>query len=433
MGHWLAAAFASYGYAVVVIGIYFEGCGLPLPGETVLLAGGFFARQGSLSLGWLLVTAFLAAVAGDNTGYWIGRRGGRGFVERHGRWVGLTAPRLLAVEGFFARHGTKTILVARFLSGVRAFAPLFAGISGLRWPRFAAFNATACLLWATSIGLLGYAFGESWGRAEHFIGRVGLSVLVLAASLILLRIAGRHRDRVLLWFRESLPGRFSQRQLWVLIVELTVLGSLARLAGRVVSRRYTHFDGQVTGWMDSWLSPAIHSGLQLFAVLGSAPVLLAVVLAIAAWCLWRRRRGEALVLIATYCASLLLSVDLNRSMAWWTGAIGLFSGLLSGNALVAATGYGATALLLSRNRPAWRWPAALLDAALVLLIGLARIDNDLDLPSGVLAGLAVSAMLLVPATYLLDLLDATRLSRAGPPAPPPPAGMPAAMAGPGGA
>jgi len=210
MSHWLVQAFASYGFAVIVIAIYLEGCGVPLPGETVLLAGGFFARQGSLPLLGVLVAAFLAAVAGDNSGYWIGRRGGRALVERHGRWVGLTAQRLEAIAGFYDRHGAKTILIARFLSGVRAFAPLFAGISRIPWRRYAAVDAVACLLWSTAVGLVGYAFGESWQHIEHWIGRAGLSLLVLAAGLLMLRAAERHRDRVQLWVRESL-GRLGPR------------------------------------------------------------------------------------------------------------------------------------------------------------------------------------------------------------------------------
>jgi hypothetical protein len=83
----------------------------------------------------------------------------------------------------------------------------------------------------------------------------------------------------------------------------------------------------------------------------------------------------------------------------------LFSGLLSGNALVAATVFGAAGLLLARQRPRWRWPIALLSGALVLLIGWARIERDLDLPSGVLAGLAVSSLLLLIGTYALERLE----------------------------
>jgi membrane protein DedA with SNARE-associated domain len=426
MGHWLSAAFASYGYAVVVLGIYLEGCGVPLPGETVLLAGGFFARQGSLSLSWLLVLAFLAALAGDNTGYWIGRRAGRGWVEGHGRWVGLTPRRLEAVDAFFARHGTRTILVARFISGVRAFAPLFAGVSGIPWRRFAPWNAAACLLWSATIALLGYGFGESWGRAERVMGRVGLSVLVLAAGLLLLRAAVRHHGRVVLWLRESVPGGLTQRQLWLLVVQLTVLGTLARIAGRVVAHRYTHFDGHVTAQLAAATGPAIDAMLSVFAFLGSAPVVLGVALLATAWCLATRRRAAGLMLLTSYLASLALCVDLSRSLTWWTGARGFFSGLLSGNALVAATTYGAIALLLTRRQPHWRWPAALAAGGLVLLIGWARIIHDEDLPSGVVAGLAVSTLLLLLCIYVLDLLESsTELHTGGPapiaaPEPPPP-------------
>jgi membrane protein DedA with SNARE-associated domain len=405
MGHWLAEAFARYGYAVVVVGIFFEGCGLPLPGETVLLAGGFFARQGSLSLEWLLPLAFVAAAAGDNTGYWIGRRGGRAWVTRHGRWVGLTPKRLESVDSFFARHGAKTILASRFLSGVRAFAPLFAGLSGIPWRRFAAFNAAACLLWSLAIGLLGYGFGESWGRAEHVIGRAGLSVLVVAAALILLAVVRRHRERVLLWVRESLPERFTQRELWMLAVELTVLGTLARLAGRVVAHRATRFDARWADRLAAWAGPAADRVLAAAAALASAPVALAVVLLAAGW-FWRwRRRPESLVMLSIYLFSLALTVDLSRALAWGPGAPGLFSGLLSGNALVAVTAYGLVALLTTRREPRWRWPAALATGALALLIVWARVNCNLDLPSGVLAGLAVSSLLLVLATYLLERFD----------------------------
>jgi membrane protein DedA with SNARE-associated domain len=405
MGHWLVNAFASYGLAVIVVAIYCEGCGIPLPGETVLLAGGFFARQGSLSLGWVLAAAFLAAAAGDNTGYWIGRRGGRGLVERHGRWVGLTAGRLEAIAGFYQRHGAKTILIARFLSGVRAFAPLFAGISRIPWRRFAAIDAAACLLWASAVGVVGYAFGESWGRVEHWVGRAGLSLLVLAAGLLLLRASERHRDRVRLWVRESLGGGLPQSQLWLLAVELTVLGTLARVAGRVVAHRATHFDEHVGDLLTAAGGRITDGLLEAFAVLGSAPAALVVVILVVAWCFWRRRRRLGLVMAATYLVSLALSADLSRALNWWNGALGIFSGLLSGNALVAATTYGGAALLLTLDRPRWRWPAALLAAVIVLLVGWARVVVDGDLPSGVLAGLAVSALLLLFATFVIEAME----------------------------
>jgi membrane protein DedA with SNARE-associated domain len=405
MSHWLVNAFASYGFAVIVIAIYLEGCGVPLPGETVLLAGGFFARQGSLPLLGVLVAAFLAAAAGDNTGYWIGRRGGRALVVRHGRWVGLTAQRLEAIAGFYDRHGAKTILIARFLSGVRAFAPLFAGISRIPWRRFAAVDAVACLLWSTAVGLVGYAFGESWQHVEHWIGRAGLSLLVLVAGLLMLRAAERHRDRVQLWVRESLGRGLTQSQLWLLAIELTVLGTLARVAGRVVAHRATRFDQHVADRLAAAGGPLVDGLLAVFAALGSAPAALAIVLLVTFWSFRRGRRVHGLVMATMYLVSLALSADLSRALTWWNGALGIFSGLLSGNALVAAIAYGAAALLLTFDRPHWRWPAALLAATVVVLVGWARIVRDGDLPSGVLAGLAVSALLLLFGTFVIEAME----------------------------
>jgi hypothetical protein len=314
------------------------------------------------------------------------------------------------VDRFFARHGAKTILIARFLSGVRAFAPMFAGISRIPWRRFASFDAISCAVWSVAVALLGFAFGESWSRVEHIVGRAGLALLALAAGVVLLGIANRHRDRVLLWVRESLPGRLTQRQLWLLVVELTVLGTLARLAGRVFSHRADRVDADFTTRLTGW-SKALPDAVQsVFAALGSAPVALVVVVFAVAWCILTGKRArEVFVLLGTYAASLVLSIVLGRALDWWTGGLGLFTGLLSGNALVAATAFGATALLLTRRSPHWRWPAALLDTVLVLLIGASRVVHKGDLPSGVLAGLAVSTLLLLLATYVLDVLEASAM------------------------
>ncbi len=194
MEQWLAEAFHRYGYGVLVVGIYLESLGIPVPGETVLLAAAFFARQGALSIGWVIAVTAVTAVLGDNTGYWIGRRFGRKFLERHGRWVGLTEERLAALDKFYDRHGIKTVLFARFLSGVRVVAALFAGVSGIDWQRFAVWNAVGGVSWAVVVGLVGYEVGKSWAVLGRWMGRGGLLALVLLAAVVLIRLALRRRD-----------------------------------------------------------------------------------------------------------------------------------------------------------------------------------------------------------------------------------------------
>jgi membrane protein DedA with SNARE-associated domain len=96
-----------YGYLVVFFGVMLESTGVPLPGETILLASGFLAQRGHLDVGDAILFGILGAVAGDQLGYWVGREGGRPFVLRWGRYFRVTPERLSRAEAFFARHGGK--------------------------------------------------------------------------------------------------------------------------------------------------------------------------------------------------------------------------------------------------------------------------------------------------------------------------------------
>src|SRR4051812_2511555 len=149
MPPWLVDLFARYGYAVVFAGVLLENAGLPVPGETVLLAGAALSRFGRLSLFWVVVIAVVAAIVGDNIGFFIGRRGGRTLAERHGWRIGLTLARLHEFDRFFARHGAKTVFIARFVTGLRVVGALLAGGSGMPWKTFLFFNATGAVAWST--------------------------------------------------------------------------------------------------------------------------------------------------------------------------------------------------------------------------------------------------------------------------------------------
>jgi membrane protein DedA with SNARE-associated domain len=178
----MSTTFVRYGYLAVFAGVMLENAGLPMPGETILLAAGFFAFAGHFSLPVVIGVGALGATLGDNLGYLVGRRVGRPFVERYGRYVLLSPPKLAALGTFFMRHGAKTVLIARFISGLRVFAAFFAGMSYMPWGTFFSYNAAGAMLWAVTITLLGYFFGQSWRLIELWMGRLG--VLILAAVVI---------------------------------------------------------------------------------------------------------------------------------------------------------------------------------------------------------------------------------------------------------
>ena len=188
---WLVELFARYGYLVVFTGVLLENAGLPVPGETALLAGAALAKFGRLSLPWVIVTAIGAAILGDNMGFLIGRLGGRALAERHGGKVGLTGVRLAQFDRFFDRHGAKTVFIARFVTGLRVFGALLAGASGLPWRKFLFYNAAGAVVWSSCVGAAGYLLAFSWETLERWVGRTGLIALVVIGAIAALAVARR--------------------------------------------------------------------------------------------------------------------------------------------------------------------------------------------------------------------------------------------------
>jgi len=190
---WLLDLFARYGYGVVFVGVLLENAGLPVPGETALLAGAALAHFGRLSFFWVVLTAVCAAILGDNLGFLIGRRGGRALAVRYGWRLGLTAARLRQFDRFFERYGPQTVFIARFVTGLRVFGAVLAGASGLRWGVFLFYNATGAVVWSLVIGGAGYLLAYSWETLERWIGRLGLFALVLLVLVAGIAVARRRR------------------------------------------------------------------------------------------------------------------------------------------------------------------------------------------------------------------------------------------------
>jgi membrane protein DedA with SNARE-associated domain len=176
---WLVDLFARYGYAAVFFGVFLENVGVPVPGETMLLAGSALASFGQLSLSSVVLVAILGATFGDNLGFLIGRHGGRLIAERHGWRVGFTKARLAEFDRFFAKHGPRTVFVARFITGLRVVGAILAGASGMAWPTFVFYNASGAVVWCSVIALCGYFLGRSWNALETWIGRSSMIGLVL--------------------------------------------------------------------------------------------------------------------------------------------------------------------------------------------------------------------------------------------------------------
>ena len=161
----------QYGLIVVFLLIAAESSGIPLPGETALVAAGVFASKGHYSIVTVIVVAATAAIVGDNIGYWLGRELGRGFLQRYAYIRRFSERVLPRAERFFEKHGGKAIFLARFSAGVRVAGAWIAGFARMPWWRFFAWNAAGGIVWASTVGLVSFYFGQA---AADAIARYGL-------------------------------------------------------------------------------------------------------------------------------------------------------------------------------------------------------------------------------------------------------------------
>lgn len=136
-----------WGYLAIggVIGV--ESFGVPAPGQTIMVAASIYAGAGRMNIWLVAIISFVAAVIGDNIGYWIGLRGGRKAVHRWGKYIFVTPERLDRAEKFFARRGNRIIVVARFIDGLRQLNGVIAGITKMPWRTFLLYNAIGAFLW----------------------------------------------------------------------------------------------------------------------------------------------------------------------------------------------------------------------------------------------------------------------------------------------
>jgi undecaprenyl-diphosphatase len=407
--------------------------GLIAPGETAMLLGGLVAGQGQIDVVTLIGLVWVCAVAGDLTSFWLGRRLGRSFLERHGSRVQITPDRLESVERFFERHGGKAILIGRFVGLVRAIAPFLAGSGGMPLRRFLPYDIIGAGLWGTTFVVLGYVFWQSFSQLVDLAKKGALAlgtVIVLIAALVWAvrwirqpenrkvarawlerqaeRPALRPLARVLapVARRAERPARFVWDRVTPgdLGLELTTLMAIVSVGSYTFIAHIVKLDdGRVPIGDDRALSvsqdlqaePFI-SIAKVVTHLGAFPVAAALVVLTSVLLLWRREVLETIVLVAglgiTWVGVNVTKEALERPRpAGGLVEIDTFA-YPSGHAAYAVT-WVAVAVAIGRVLPGLRSRAALVIAALVIavVVGLTRMYLGLHYLSDVTGGWGLAA------------------------------------------
>jgi len=189
---WLAVVDAI-GYPAAGLGILIESSGVPFPGEALLLAAAAWAAARNHSIVLVILFGFLGATAGGDLGYFLGYKGGRPFVERFGSIFRIRPEHIASSEMFFARHGDRAILAARFILGLRTWGSMLAGMAHMPFWRFQIFSAIGGLGWAALIGAAGYFLGSNLQLIETIIRALGLGGLIIVTAIVVIALVARRR------------------------------------------------------------------------------------------------------------------------------------------------------------------------------------------------------------------------------------------------
>jgi membrane protein DedA with SNARE-associated domain len=181
----------SIGYPAAALGILIESSGIPFPGELTLVAVAAYAGAGHLNIVIVILLGALGAIVGGDIGYLIGLRGGRPFIEKMLSIFRLEVSHLAQAEMFFAHHGDKTILVGRFILGLRTWASVFAGVAHMPFWRFQLYSVLGAVPWAITWGVVGFLLGNNWPLLTTILKTVGYGglalVVVAGVTLLFLR------------------------------------------------------------------------------------------------------------------------------------------------------------------------------------------------------------------------------------------------------
>lgn len=190
----------QYGYGAVFLGILLENTGIPVPGETITLVGGFLAGSNELNYWLVLTSATAGAVIGDNFGYWLGAYGGWELITRVGRVFKIQEEQLLKVREQFSKNAASAVFWGRFIALLRIFAGPLAGIAKMPYPKFFLYNFAGAITWAAVTVTAAYFIGQLVPLEEliSLVAKFGVIALLLIAVAIALYALVEHK---LKWFK----------------------------------------------------------------------------------------------------------------------------------------------------------------------------------------------------------------------------------------
>lgn len=425
-----------WGYYVLFLMTFLETSaflGFLVPGESMVVIAGLLTSKGVLELGDVIWVASFGAIVGDTVGYFIGRRFGERFFLKYGKFFFFKKEYLDEAKGFFDRHGGKTVFLGRFMAWLRAFAPVVAGITKMRYPRFLFFNVSGGIVWATTFSLLGYFVGNSWDIIKIYLGRIGIFGFIFGVIIIYLYFLFTKKKRLIKekigWIDrrlsaqmpktwEFVKGRFSAGEWYglnltiALVLFVLTLFSFGEVVEDLMDKETLFYlDFRVRALVEETISPEIIRFMVDITNIGGVYLAILTVSIIALYLLYKRCWWKlfAFFLVAGGGETILIILKIlfhrPRPMPQLVAAHGY--SFPSGHAFSAMTIYGFLIYLTWKMGGSTLLRIIILSAftLLIFLIGISRIYLNVHYLTDILGGYASGLAWLIFCVVIVSIVQ----------------------------
>lgn len=424
----LIRGIGNWAYLIIFLGASLESAaltGLIIPGESLMMLGGFLAERGTLNIGYLIPLGCVGAMIGDTVSYELGRRFGVEWLLKYGRWAGLRRHHTERMDRLFERHGGKAVLLGRFLTFLRTLAPFIAGTSRMRYGEFLRYNALGAILWATSFNLAGYLLGASWRAVEGWFGRASTFFLIgLGAAVVLylvLRWVNRNEETLRRWWLKARnnpvfealrtflepvfeflrarlsPGGYLGLHLTIgLLIFVGAVALFTTVAEDVVNGTgLIVVDHNLARWLHEHATSRFTSLMFVVTAFGSLPVIAGVTLLTGGLMAWKRNWDRVLLLALVVAGGNLINFVMKAFFqrprpSFKEAFVHLTSySFPSGHAMGSVLLYGLLTVFAVRSFQRWNWRVASVLAGIIViaLISFSRLYLGAHYLSDVLAGI----------------------------------------------
>lgn len=420
---YLITLFEQHSYLILFIGIFLELMALPISGEFLMSNAGYFVYQGKMNYILALLTVFLSGGVGITITYWIGKTGGYKLIEKYGKYIHLGPERYKKISVWFERSGSKLLVFAYFIPGIRHYTGYMSGITRMPFRKFIIPAYSGAFLWGACFITLGKVLGPQWESFHKAASKYLITFIIILVVLLVGYFAFRFYKVQIKHFFIRLLQRFVERikiirraEIFLIFLTVVLIGMVILMLGLAQDYLYNEFTqfNEITNYLVS--SFAYLNWIKKFLLLFQTSIALGSIVAITLICIWGKRQNRVLEYLLLFSSILGAKPfhDSVKNIFSYLQSLGFVGNLQSTNfpdlhASILVIVYGTCLFLLVRHSKKNVVPIFGLLVGLVLLIGLAivNIATTAVLPSDIVGGYVYGSVWIFFNFLLFEMLRLT--------------------------